>query len=130
MPDTLPLHRYSVTLEPGSDIGKEPRPFLMHYVYILHSTKLDRFYVGESADPHRRVKFHRAGRERYSARADDWVLVFVKTYTSRSEALVAEKKIKSAKSRVNIKRWINGPDNEISATCTISEHGGKPTGME
>jgi hypothetical protein len=23
----LPLHRYGVTLEPGSDIGKEPRPY-------------------------------------------------------------------------------------------------------
>ena len=25
--DQLPLHRYGVTLEPGSDIKEEPRPF-------------------------------------------------------------------------------------------------------
>ena len=85
----------------------------MHFVYILYSEKLDRFYIGESVDPHRRLEFHRAGTERFSACTDDWILVFKKAFPSRSAALITEKKIKSSKSRKTIQRWINGPDNEF-----------------
>ena len=85
----------------------------MHYAYILYSPHLDRFYVGESADPRQRLQHHRAGHQRYTRRASDWILVFCKPTASRSEALEIEQKIKQSKNRKTIVRWITGPDNQI-----------------
>ena len=47
-----------------------------HAVYILYSEKLDRYYVGESEDPSRRLDEHRSGRYKGSAtgKAKDWQL--------------------------------------------------------
>ena len=87
----------------------------MHYVYILYSPCLDRFYVGESADPAQRLIHHRAGDQRYTRRATDWIQIFLKPTASRAEALQIEKTIKSSKSRKTIIRWIHGKDNQIPA---------------
>ena len=86
----------------------------MHYVYILYSPSIDRFYVGESIDPESRLKHHNAGHQRYTRRATDWVLVFRLAASSREEAQQIEQSIKKSKSRKSTIRWIRGPRNEIS----------------
>lgn len=68
----------------------------MHYVYILYSPTLNRFYVGESADPAQRLEHHRAGHQRYTRRASDWVQVFLMAKATRTEALQIEKDIKKS----------------------------------
>ena len=85
----------------------------MHYVYILYSPTLDRFYIGETANPDERLKHHQAGDQRYTRRAADWTQVFLKSIPSRTEALTIEQSIKRSKSRKSITRWIQGPDNLI-----------------
>ena len=87
----------------------------MHFVYILYSPQLDRFYIGESADPNERLEHHLAGPPRFTRRAADWVMVFYLPTASRTEALVFERKIKQSKSRKTVVRWIQGSDNQIEA---------------
>jgi putative endonuclease len=90
----------------------------MHSVYIIYSQQLDRFYVGESGDPVERLEHHIAGDQRYTRRATDWVLVFHKQVSDRSEALRIERQIKQSKSRKSIVRWIHQTDNLIDPqTC-------------
>jgi len=90
----------------------------MHWVYILHSEEIDRFYIGESADPETRVRYHRAGTSAYTSRASDWNMVFRRKCCDRNEALALEQKIKRSKSRKSIQRWIRGADNELVVPTT------------
>ena len=83
----------------------------MHFVYIIYSARLDRYYIGESQDPEVRVEFHNRGLQRYTKRASDWRMVFKGSYCNRTEAQIVERKIKSSKSRKTIQRWIEGSDN-------------------
>ena len=85
----------------------------MHFVYILYSPQLDRFYIGESADPNERLEHHLAGHQRFTRRAADWIMVFRQPTASRRDALDIEKRIKRTKSRKSIFRWIQGPGNQI-----------------
>ena len=85
----------------------------MHFVYILYSADIDRFYVGESADPEQRLAHHRAGHQRFTCRAADWTMVFRMPVSSRGEALEIETTIKQSKSRKSIVRWIRGPGNQV-----------------
>jgi putative endonuclease len=86
----------------------------MHYVYILYSPAINRFYIGEATDPDERLRHHRAGHQRYTRRTNDWLQVFLKAVDTRDEALSLERQIKRAKSRKTILRWIQGPDNQTS----------------
>ena len=85
----------------------------MHFVYILYSPSLDRFYVGESAHPDERLEHHLAGQQRFTRRAADWIMVFRQQTASRNDALVIEQRIKRSKSRKSVVRWIQGPGNQI-----------------
>ena len=85
----------------------------MHYVYIIYSDALDRYYIGESEDPETRLTFHNGGFQRYTKRVRDWRLVFKACYKERTEAQGIERRIKSSKSRKTIQRWISGKDNLI-----------------
>jgi predicted GIY-YIG superfamily endonuclease len=78
------------------------------FLYILFSESADRYYVGVSSDPHRRLEFHNTKERGFTARYRPWKLVFIKEYTSRSEAQGAEKKIKNWKSQKMIIQLING----------------------
>ena len=87
----------------------------MFHVYILYSPSLDRFYIGQTNDVARRIFFHRAGRETYTRRAEDWELVFSKAVGTRGEALLLEQRIKRSKSRKSIQRWIQGANQRVGA---------------
>ena len=87
----------------------------MHFVYILYSPLLDRFYVGESAHPDERLEHHLAGHQRFTRRASDWIMVFRQCTASRQKALEAERKIKRSKSRKTVVRWIQGSGNQIES---------------
>ncbi|MBA5628947.1 GIY-YIG nuclease family protein [Moheibacter lacus] len=50
----------------------------MHFLYILYSKKLNRYYIGETADVSFRLKLHldKAFSTSFTSRSDDWELVF------------------------------------------------------
>ncbi len=85
---------------------------MSHWVYVLYSGKLDRYYVGESEDPALRLLQHRRGLFKGSAtsKAGDWELVLLMACADRSHARRLEGWIKSQKSRPVIRRLIEEED--------------------
>jgi putative endonuclease len=77
-------------------------------VYILHSAEHDRYYVGYSDDPLRRLEFHNTVEKGFTSRYRPWALVYTREYATKTEALKAEAHIKRWKSKIVIKRLVSG----------------------
>jgi len=80
----------------------------MFWIYILRSEPTGRYYVVMSAHPDRRLEFYNSAGNGYTTRNRPWILVFRKAYSSRHDALLAERRIKKWKSRVMIDRLVRG----------------------
>ena len=48
----------------------------VYFLYILYSKKVDRYYVGSTDNIEKRLESHLVGISRYTAIADDWVVVY------------------------------------------------------
>ncbi|WP_298547615.1 GIY-YIG nuclease family protein [uncultured Aquimarina sp.] len=64
------------------------------FVYILYSDKSSRYYVGQTADIDKRLKRHNSGIVPSTKSGAPWKLVLQLKTSSRSEAMILEKKIK------------------------------------
>ncbi len=83
----------------------------MHLVYILHSQKLDRFYIGYSSNFEERIEFHKnAPAHKFTAKADDWTLFHSIHCNSKPQALSIEKHIKKMKSKTYIQNLKKYPE--------------------
>ena len=71
----------------------------MHYIYILYSEVLDRYYIGATKDISKRVEKHLQSKKGFTSRAKDWELKYSEVFDEKSEALKRERQIKSWKSR-------------------------------
>ena len=74
-------------------------------IYILYSSKVDKYYVVESEDVNARLKSHLSGTSKFTSIADDWKLVYSEEYETRTEAIRREREIKKKKSRKYIE-WL------------------------
>ena len=73
-------------------------------VYILHSTDLDRYYVGfTSMDLADRIRRHNTNHKGFTGRAQDWDVVYSTVISDKRKALKLEKKIKSRGARRYLK---------------------------
>ncbi|MGS2764929.1 GIY-YIG nuclease family protein [Sinomicrobium sp. M5D2P9] len=77
----------------------------MHYVYIIFSESLNRFYVGETIDLNKRLVEHNEGiyTRSYTKKAQNWKLFFTISCESKTQAKQIEKHIKRMKSVIYIK---------------------------
>ncbi|UPQ80262.1 GIY-YIG nuclease family protein [Flavobacterium azooxidireducens] len=84
----------------------------MHIVYILHSQKLNRFYIGYTTNLDLRLDFHLHDTQarKFTYKADDWTLFFSLACTSKNQALAIEKHIKAMKSKVYIENLAIYPE--------------------
>jgi putative endonuclease len=82
--------------------------FMPYSVYILYSRIADKYYVGESEDVNARLQSHLSGISKFTSIADDWKLVYIEQYETRTEAVRRERNIKRKKSRKYIEWLING----------------------
>ncbi len=73
------------------------------YVYILYSEKIDRYYVGVSKDPDKRLRYHNlgkgGGKRCFTKRTGDWRIVWKCKFGDIRTAKKVETKIKKQKSR-------------------------------
>ena len=83
---------------------------MRYWVYILHSEEFDRYYVGQSDNPERRLEFHNSIERGFTARYKPWKIVYKKECETREEAIRLENSIKAWKSKRKIKKLV---DNEI-----------------
>jgi putative endonuclease len=67
----------------------------MFYVYILYSESTRRYYVGSTEGVEKRVLQHNAGKSISTRAGIPWKLIHTVRFTTRSEAMLQERKIKS-----------------------------------
>ena len=71
----------------------------MFYIYIIYSNIKDRYYIGQSEDPEKRLISHNSGISKYTSIAHDWELVYTESFELRKDAIKRESQIKKKKSR-------------------------------
>jgi len=73
----------------------------MHFVYVLYSPSLDKYYIGETVDPQERLLQHNSSFFKGSSTtiANDWKIILTMTVNNCSEARLIERFIKSMKSK-------------------------------
>jgi putative endonuclease len=80
----------------------------MHFIYIIYSEKLDRFYIGETIDFLNRIDEHNNGffKKSSTSIANDWKLSKLFTVNNRTEGRKVEGYIKAMKSKIFLKKLI------------------------
>ncbi len=81
----------------------------MYYIYILYNASADKFYVGHSVDPWKRLEQHNSNTgEKFTGKYDSWELRAVFEVSDRKgDADRIEKYIKRQKNRTLIERLVD-----------------------
>ena len=72
-------------------------------ISILYSVKLQKRYVGLADDLKRRVGEHKRGASSFTARVQDWKLVYYECFGNKKDAAEEEKFLKTGKGRERMK---------------------------
>jgi putative endonuclease len=79
-----------------------------YFLYILKSEKKETYYTGCSDDPERRCYFHNNDSKGYTLAWRPWELVYSYGFETKDQALAAERKVKSWKSKKMIRLLVEG----------------------
>ena len=77
------------------------------YVYILHSSFLNKYYIGHTSNIEKRLRSHLFNHSGFTSKAKDWKVVYSEEFPSKTEAQAKELQIKNWKSRVMIEKLIH-----------------------
>ena len=86
----------------------------MYYIYILFSSRSDRYYIGHTSDVQKRLQEHNnpLRPEKYTAKNLPWNLVLsFQVSPDRGQAMITERFIKKQKSRLFIEKLIAQKDH-------------------
>jgi putative endonuclease len=85
----------------------------MFYVYIIYSERADRYYIGHTNDPVRRLVEHNTTEEiKFTTKYRPWkMLLLFEVSEFRGEAIKMERFIKKQKSRLFLIRLIRSKDD-------------------
>ncbi|MBL0146116.1 MAG: GIY-YIG nuclease family protein [Chitinophagaceae bacterium] len=80
-----------------------------HFIYIIYSLKVDKYYIGETECIQKRLEIHNSGTFKNSSTktASDWQVVIAFIVNDRVEARIIEKFIKAMKSRKFIESLVS-----------------------
>jgi putative endonuclease len=67
----------------------------MFYTYIIKSLTNNSYYYGSTSDIEKRLKDHNSGKSRYTKSRRPWVLHYVESYPTKTEAIRREMYFKS-----------------------------------
>ena len=81
--------------------------FYMALVYIIYSSKINKYYIGACTNLERRLYEHNIGHSTFTATGIPWELKYTEEFESLPEAKKREKAIKNMKSRVYIEKLIS-----------------------
>jgi putative endonuclease len=84
------------------------------FVYILESENCNKFYIGSSQNPEKRLLEHNSGKTISLRGKGPWKIVFQKKYSSNREARAIEAKLKKMKSRKILERIIQEKEIKMS----------------
>lgn len=78
----------------------------MYFVYILYSSKTEKYYIGSTDNTEARLKHHNAGATPSTkSGAPYWEIKYLETLPNRTAALKRELEIKNKKSKQYIE-WL------------------------
>ena len=78
----------------------------MFFVYILQSNTTNRFYIGSTNNLIRRFHQHQSGQVKSTRNRGPWFMPYYKLFSTRSEAVQSEFKLKRMKSSKMIHKII------------------------
>ena len=83
----------------------------MHYLYIIYSQNIDRYYVGETSNVADRLILHNSHHysKSFTKSASDWKIKLEFECLLKSDALYLERFVKRMKSKKFNKKVINNP---------------------
>jgi putative endonuclease len=81
--------------------------FMEHWVYILYSESLKKYYIGSTNDIMGRKRRHLSNHRGFTATAKDLQLVYSEKHLTRKDALKREKQIKGWKNKKRIQQLIS-----------------------
>jgi len=79
----------------------------MYWTYILESLKTRKYYIGSTNNLERRLSDHNRGKDHFSKCGKPWKLIYKKGFSTRDEAVVFERYLKSLKKRKCLLKIIN-----------------------
>ena len=72
---------------------------MKYFIYILYSESLDVYYKGFSTDVEKRLEYHLNSQHKFTSQTKDWVIVYKKEFSEKSEALKEENRLKKLNRR-------------------------------
>jgi putative endonuclease len=75
-------------------------------MYYIHSSSIDKYYIGYTSDLELRIERHNSAWCKFSSHGIPWKLVYSEQFLSKSEAIKREIEIKKMKSRIYIENLI------------------------
>ncbi len=79
----------------------------MYYVYVIRSKKDGTYYIGQTKNLGERLVRHNLGHSKATKARRPWDLVYTEEFTTRSEAVQCESKLKQKKNKRSIEWLIN-----------------------
>lgn len=71
----------------------------MHYVYIIYSQKIKKFYIGKTDDLRERIIRHNSGRSVFTENGAPWTLAHYQAFAEKEDANREELFLKTGKGR-------------------------------
>ena len=79
----------------------------MFTVYVLHSEKFDRIYIGFTSDIDARLNSHnQLATKGYTIKYRPWKVIFTEEFSEKASAMKREKELKSSNGRAFIRSLI------------------------
>lgn len=79
----------------------------MFYIYILHSERKNRLYIGKTVNLRHRLKEHNAGQNASTKPYRPWALIFYEAYLEQQDASRREKYLKTTQGHQTIRRMLS-----------------------
>lgn len=86
----------------------------MHYVYILYSPLVNRYFVGKTTNLEKSLNRHNSGKNKHTKTGLPWKLVFKESFDSAGAAREKEVQVKSSTNREQLVSHIRGQNNELN----------------
>lgn len=79
---------------------------MKYFLYILYSSKLDKYYIGHTNNLERRIYEHNLGKENFTRKGIPWELRFSRSFISNTAATHEESRLKKCKNRKYLEKYI------------------------
>jgi putative endonuclease len=78
----------------------------MYTVYILHSERINKYYIGSSSNVQDRLRKHNNVSKGFTNTGRPWLLVYIEEFENKADASAREKQLKKWKSRTRLESLI------------------------